>query len=352
MDDTQRSPTIDPALLQRRIEQILLGKRKYTRLQVAEMAGVEPEAAHKLWLALGFPEVGDDEIVFTDRDVAAMRTASELVDDGVIDEALRTSVTRMLGQSMSRVAEWETHRIVEVIAAHSDTLNTEREIAAFIRRVLPRIESIQGLVWRRHLAAHAERAFGGGGDESETRAQAVGFIDLAGYTSLSRRVSEIELAAVLERFEAAGAEVIARHHGRIIKSLGDEVLYVNDDPVEAAEIALSLIEFADADDLLPPVHAGVACGPVLWRFGDVYGSTVNIASRLTSIARSGTLLIDLNLAAELKGNERYIIRRVRPATVRGFVNLQPSLLRRTANRPGRPIPLPPLPDPVGWLTRG
>lgn len=316
------------------------------------MAGIEPDAAHKLWLALGFPEVDDDDIVFTDRDVSAMRTAGELVEDGVIDEALRTSVTRMLGQSMSRVAEWETHRILEVIAANSDTLNSEREITAFVRRVLPRIESIQGLVWRRHLAAHAERALGAAAGESELTSQSVGFVDIAGYTSLSRRVSEDELAAVLERFEAAAAEVIASHHGRIIKSLGDEVLYVNDDPIEAAEIALSLIEFAEADDVLPSLHAGVAYGPVLWRFGDVYGSTVNIASRLTSTSRAGTLLIDLNLAAQLKDNERYVLRRVRPATVRGFVNLQPSLLRRSAERPGRPIPLPPLPDPVGWITRG
>jgi adenylate cyclase len=316
------------------------------------MAGIEPDAAHKLWLALGFPEVDDDDVVFTDRDVAAMRTAGELVEAGLIDEALRTSVTRMLGQSMSRVAEWETHRILEVIAAHSDTLSTEREIVAFVRRVLPRIESIQGLVWRRHLAAHAERALGDVGGESDSKLQTVGFVDIAGYTSLSRRVSENELAAVLERFESAAAEVVASHHGRIIKSLGDEVLYVNDDPIEAAEIALSLIEFAEADDVLPSLHAGVACGPVLWRFGDVYGSTVNIASRLTSISRAGTVLIDLKLAAQLTDNERYVLRRVRPATVRGFVNLQPSLLRRSADRPGRPIPLPPLPDPVGWITRG
>ena len=94
-----------------------------------------------------------------------------------------------------------------------------------------------------------------------------------------------------------------------------------------------MIDFAETDDVLPQLHAGVAFGPVLWRFGDVFGSTVNIASRLASIARSGTLLIDLNLAAALRDSERYVVRRVRPATVRGFVNLQPSLLRRAPDRP-------------------
>ncbi len=292
---------------------------------MAELAGIEPAAAHTLWLALGFPEVGDDEVVFTDRDVEAMRLAGDLMDDGVIDESLRTSVTRMLGQSMSRVAEWETQRILEVVASHADTLTSEDDIAEFVARILPRIESIQGLVWRRHLAAHTERALGG--DESASGAQAIGFVDIAGYTSLARRVREDELAAVLERFEAAAAEIIARHRGRIIKSLGDEVLYVADDPIDGAEIALTMIDFADADEVLPPLHAGVAFGPVLWRFGDVFGSTVNIASRLASLARSGTILIDLNLAAELD-DDQYRLRRIRPATVRGFVNLQPSLLRR------------------------
>jgi adenylate cyclase len=180
----------------------------------------------------------------------------------------------------------------------------------------------------------------------------VGFIDIAGYTSLSRRVGEDELAAVLERFEAAAAEIVARHRGRIIKSLGDEVLYVADDPHDAVGTALTMIEFAEADEVLPPLHAGVAFGPVLWRFGDVFGSTVNIASRLASIARSGTMLIDLNLAAELREDAGYVVRRVRPATVRGFVNLQPSLLRRAPDRPARPISLSSLPDPVGWITRG
>ena len=321
-------PVVDPAVVQQRLELILLGERKYTRLQVADLAGIEPEAAHKLWLALGFPEVGDDEIVFTDRDVAAMRTAGDLVEDGVIDEALRTSVTRMLGQSMSRVAEWETSRIVAVIAAQADVLRTEDDIGEFISRVLPRIELIQGLVWRRHLAAHAERALGGAGVQADSRPQAVGFIDITGYTSLSRRVSEGELATVLERFESSAAELIARHHARIIKSLGDEVLYVADDLVDAVEVALAMIELAAADDVLPELHAGLAWGPVLSRFGDVYGSTVNLASRLTSIARAGSVLIDLASAAELQADARYSVRRVRPTTVRGFVNLQPSTLRR------------------------
>ncbi len=337
-------------MLQLRIERALLGKRKYTRSQVAELAGVEPEATTKLWLALGFAEVGEDAVVFTDRDVAAIRTADELVNDGVIDEALKTSVTRMLGQSMSRVAEWEVQRILSVIAEHPETLSTERDITRFVQRVLPRIESIQGLVWRRHLAAHTERALGGVDEESEARAQAVGFVDISGYTSLSRRISEDELGALLERFEAVAAETIAQNRGRIIKSLGDEVLYVADDPLDAAEIALSLVEVAESDEQLPSLHAGVASGSVLWRFGDVYGSTVNIASRLTGLARSGTVLVDLEMAAHLKGEERFTVRRVRPATVRGFVNLQPALLRRAPDRPARP--LPPLPDPVGWITRG
>jgi adenylate cyclase len=343
---------VDLARLQQRIERSLLGRRRYTRLQVAELAGIDPAISHKLWLALGFAEVGEGEVVFTDRDVSAMRMANDLVTDGIIDEQLRTSVTRMLGQTMSRMAEWETRRLIEVIAEDPGSLTSEREIVAFITRVLPRIQELQNFVWRRHLAAHADRALGGAGGEMQVLPQTVGFVDMAGYTSLSRRINEAQLEVVLERFESLAAEVIARHHGRIIKSLGDEVLFVADDPGDAAEIALTMIELAAADEALPGLHAGLALGDVLWRFGDVYGSVVNIASRLTSVARAGTVLTDLHLAAKLRGDDRFVLRRVRPATVRGFVHLQPSLLRRTANRGSRPIPLPSLPDPVGWITRG
>jgi adenylate cyclase len=97
---------------------------------------------------------------------------------------------------------------------------------------------------------------------------------------------------------------------------------------DAAEIALGLLERSEADEGLLPVYAGLAGGEVLSRLGDVFGPVVNIASRLTSIARPGTVLIDRELAAELADDPRFVVQRLRGVPVRGYHNLAASRLRR------------------------
>ena len=122
---------------------------------------------------------------------------------------------------------------------------------------------------------------------------AVVFVDIVGYTSRSRTLSETELVQWLEAFESEAAQLAVERGGRIIKNIGDEVLIVADDPAAAADIALELTRRgADDDDSFPPVRAGLAYGDVVNRLGDVFGPVVNVASRLTSVARPGTVLVD------------------------------------------------------------
>jgi adenylate cyclase len=73
----------------------------------------------------------------------------------------------------------------------------------------------------------------------------------------------------------------------------------------------------------------------LSRLGDVFGPVVNIASRLTSIARPGTVLIHRDLAAELADDPRFVVQQLRGVPVRGYHNLAASRLRRHPNREGR-----------------
>lgn len=320
--------------LQQRLERILLGgKRKYNRFEVAEKAGVPEERSRRLWRALGFAAVGDDEVVFTDADVEAMRTADQLVQSGLIDPSIETSVTRALGQHLSRLAEWQVHMLWELITEQPELGRNERQIGRMVDRLLPELERVQNYVWRRHLAAYAGRALAASDEDLETRTQVVGFVDMVGYTRLTRQIDEDELSQVLDAFEALSGEVIAEHHGRVVKMIGDEVLFVADSAVDAAEIALTLTERTTADENLPAVRAGMASGRILSRFGDVYGSVVNLAARLTSVARPGTILVDKEMAAELADEPAYELRTRRPVTVRGYNRLRPAALRRAREEP-------------------
>lgn len=312
-----------------RIERVLLGgRRKYTRHEVADKAGVPLDRATALWQSLGFAGVGDDDVVFTDNDVEALRMVQELADLGVYDDAAQNSIARVVGQHMSRVAEMETRVLRELVARNPAMLADERAFARFVDQLIPDLEWLHSYTWRRQLAAHSGRALAEPGENLDEDSQAVGFADMVGYTSLTRRSSEDELVSVLDRFETTVTQAIAEHHGRVVKMLGDEVLFVADTPQAAAEIALTLVELAEADPLLPSLRAGLAYGRVLSRFGDVYGSTVNIAARLTSICHPGAVLVDSEMATALTDDLAYTVRSRRPVSVRGFHRLRPAVLRR------------------------
>jgi adenylate cyclase len=315
--------------IQQRIEDVLLGgSRRYTRAEVTERSGVPRERATQLWHSLGFAAVDDDASVFTDGDLQALTTANELIASGLTDPDQATSIARMLGQHMGRLAESQVELLRGIITANPELAADERQLTRFVERVVPDLELLQNFAWRRHLAAYAGRALVSAGEDESAGNLVVGFADMVGFTTLTRRSTEDELVGVVDRFDALTAEVVAENHGRIVKMIGDEVLFVADDPAHGAEIALTLLERAEEDDGVPSLRAGLAHGRVLSRFGDVYGSVVNIASRLTSIARPGTVLIDRSLAHALTDNTSYQVRSRRPVSVRGYARLRPSVLRR------------------------
>ena len=311
-----------PVALER---ELLGGDRRYTRIEVAEQAGVPVEQARILWRALGFTDVGDDNVAFTEQDVQALRAVDGLVRRGVIDASTQLAMTRAMGQSLARLADWHVSAITSALAV--DDPSAGDDAAAVARELVPVVEGLIGYIWRRHLAATAGRALT---DDrtSPTTSLVVGFADLVGFTSLTRDVGEAELAGVVETFEALASDVIAEHSGRVVKTLGDEVMFTADDAGQGAEIALDLADWVEAAEDVPDVRIGLACGPVLARLGDVYGEPVNIASRLTSIARPASILVDRELASVLDEDPRFRLRRVPPRPVRGYALLHASRLRR------------------------
>lgn len=313
----------------RELEELVLGgPRRYTREEVAARADVPVELADRMWRALGFADVADDDRSFTDNDVLALREAVALVESGVVDETTLLAMTRAMGQSLSRLAEWQVESVAELILRQGVEV-TERDVFETARFLLPVLERLTRHVWRRHLVAVTGRALATTPEELTARPLGVGFADLVGFTSLSRRLTETELAQLVESFESQAADIVAAHHGRVVKTVGDEILFVAEQPVDVAEIGLDLAQIIGGDDAdLPPVRVGLASGTVLTRLGDVYGTPVNLASRLTSLARPGTVLVDRDLAAELEAAGGYEMRRLRRRSVRGFEHLEASLLRR------------------------
>lgn len=282
------------------LEEHLLGQTPHlTQEQVAAAAGVPLETANELWHLLGFAHVPDDAVAFTDADVRALQLASDLVRLGVLSADRQEGLVRTWGRSFARLADWQVALLADV--AREMGADPTEGLLAVSDEVMPRVEQLQSYVWRRHLLSAGARLMA----ESSSGASAtlaVCFVDIVGYTSRSRTLTDRELVAWLESFETAVLQLTVDRGGRIIKNIGDELLIVADSPEAMADIALALTaRGADPDDPFPAVRAGVAYGEVVTRLGDVFGPVVNIAARLTSVARPSTVLVDLGTYEALSG---------------------------------------------------
>src|SRR5690349_18310826 len=187
-----------------RIEETLLGgPRRYNRAEVSAATGVDRDRAHRLWMAMGFAEVGDDEAVFTDGDIEALRTWNALVASGTMEIEDEVPHARVMGQTLSRLAEWQAREVMARAAtlAPGDGTGRAADAATMADALLPVIERLQSYVWRRHLAAAADRILLAPPGELSAATMTVGFADIVGYTSTARQ-SDIEgLADLLETFE-------------------------------------------------------------------------------------------------------------------------------------------------------
>lgn len=304
----------------------------YTAAEVAERAGVPFDHAKRLWRALGFPEVGD-EAIFGENDVAALRRLSESL-GSVLDLDLVVNLTRGLGQTMARLSDWEIAALVH----HAETRRQSSEEPADGAAALASatgvmvdfnatFEELMLYVWRRHMGAAVARLEAAASGELGTTQLSVGFADIVQFTALSNTLTEQKIGDLVELFESRCADVVAVNRGRIIKSLGDSVLFVNDDPIRAYDTAEGIINVIGRDARMPDVRVGLATGSVVARLGDVYGPPVNMAARLTAVARKNRIIIDETTAALLP-DDQFETRRLPARPVRGFGIVEPVAVRR------------------------
>lgn len=325
-------PELDLSALVEVVEgNLLRGPRKYTRKEVNQLSGTSSQESIALWRALGFPTVGDDEQVFGDADVAALRNVKQLETLGEIDDDVMRAMTRIIGQTFARLASWQGQLVLEMFARRPELLGDggPQYVGALMDELTPIVAELHDYVWRRQLAAYFSRVASNAGAALGSEVDvAVGFADMADFTAFTRRSSEAQLRGVLDAFEDLATDVVGDQRGQIVKTIGDEVLFTADDPRDAAQIALRLLEAAQQHDALPPLRAGVAFGPVVMRLGDVYGQPVNIASRLTTVARTDSVLVDERMAEQLRDDSAFALHALRPVSVRGYRHLRTWRLRR------------------------
>jgi adenylate cyclase len=322
------------------VEGYLLGAEPtLTRVQVSEQAGVPLAVAQELWRLLGFAQQADDVVAFTEADVQALRYTHDLVRLGILGPDRQSALVRTWGRSFARLAEWQTRLLSDVALGSDDPVAQVTDLAA---EVLPRVEALQSYVWRRHLASAGARLMASDAAGSDTSRLAVVFVDIVGFTSRSKELTEAELVEWIEYFEAECSGLVVDHGGRVIKNIGDEVLFVAEDVAAAADAVLTMTaRGSDPEDAFPEVRGGIAYGDVVSRLGDVLGPIVNIAARLTSIARPGSVLIDRGVHDALTGDTEdhqhqdrehagFSLRRMRRLSVKGYPRLQSWVLRRAA----------------------
>ena len=315
------------------LETAILGQPPaLTSADVASAAGVTLDQARRLWRALGFPDAGEHP-AFTDADLAALSTLTGAVEAGAIDFETAVRLTRAVGRTMARLADWQVATLVSrVEQLESGDEATGSRLGSALRiaeEIGAPFEQMLIYAWRRHLAAAVGRVevLGANDEDLHTSEVTVGFADLVSFTALSNEMDEDRIGDLVEVFESRCADVVAGKHGRVIKTLGDSVLFVCEDPVRALEIALGIVEVIGRDARLPDVRIGLSTGSVVTRMGDVFGPPVNMAARLTTLARRNRVIADHATADRLPA-DRFDSRPLPPRPVRGFGLVEPVAVRR------------------------
>lgn len=322
---TEPEPTADDL-----IEAILRDRPVYSAQEVVCRAGATQEQAQRLWRALGFAEDAGGQSGYTASDAQALQTVIEGAADGPLDFDTTVALTRALGHTMARLADWQVATLVgleEFAKPGEGETSRLRTAVQLINDVERPFEALMIYAWRRHLAAAVARVEALGAMESSlhTTTLTVGFADIVSFTALSNRLGEARTGDLVEKFESRCGDAIARTAGRVIKSMGDSVLFVHSDPAGAVDAAEAIIELVGRDPDMPDVRIGMATGPVTMRMGDVFGPPVNLASRLTSVARRNRLVCDEATARLLP--DRYATRELPTRPLRGFGELKPVLVR-------------------------
>jgi adenylate cyclase len=273
------------------VERVLGGR--FTAAEVAEQSGVPADQLRRVWRALGFAVAGQDERAFTEEDVTAAKSLKDFLDAGLSEDSL-LEIARVLGEGTARLSSTITGAFVNTFLKPGDT---ERDVAirfaAMAKQLLPLMSPVLGAALAGHVREAARRGIISRTERERGRVATaedvvVCFADLVGFTSLGGEVGAQELGMVARRLSEMATDV-SSPTVRLIKTIGDAAMFISTDTGATVSAALELVEnFSEAD--LPALRAGIASGPAWSRAGDWFGQSVNVASRVTGVARPGSVL--------------------------------------------------------------
>jgi adenylate cyclase len=288
------------------LERVIGGEKRYSAREVAEQAGLELDDLIDNRRALGLAVPDPDAAAFGDDDVEAARIQKR-VRDGNFDREALLETNRVLGRGLARYVEALRTAVAEAILEVGSEL---------VPLNAPWMEHVFALHLRQMLRNEAitfqERAAGRG----EARRAAIAFADLVGFTELGQTVDVDELSSVASRLSRMAGELV-EPPVQLVKVIGDAVMLVAPEPKDLLETSLALVEKADETKDFPKLRAGVAFGPAANHFGDWYGSTVNLASRLTARARPASVLVTDEVKEAVSG-DGYAISSAGPKRLKGF----------------------------------
>jgi adenylate cyclase len=270
---------------------------RYTRGEIAELSGADLGLLQRASAALGIPYPDVDERVLTEADLDAARRVKAFLDAGLPEDGI-IQVARTIGMGAARMAEANRELIVRTLMQPGDT---ERDLAmrfaGAAEHMLPLFEPTLLYAQRSHLLEQIRRDVIGAADLASgelgaTTEVSICFADLVGFTKLGDEIAPEELGLVAGRLEEM-ATAVAESPVRLVKTIGDAAMLVSTEAEAMTEAALRLVEASEQEgEAFPSLRAGIARGPAVVQTGDYYGRSVNLASRITGIAKPGSVLVD------------------------------------------------------------
>lgn len=321
------------------VPQLIGGHACYSAEEFAQRTDSSFERVKEFWVAMGLPMSDPEAISFTERDLTVYSAWNELVESGAFDDSTSRSLIRANSHLADRLSLWQVEALVEDATRRLglDDTTARMYVLDHMRERIDVFEKMFVHSWKRQmgdLLTRLDREVSQRGREKNKARfplnRSLGFVDMVSYTSSSTILGDA-LIGLVEKFEDASRSAVTESGGRVVKMIGDAVLYIADDLSTGLKVVTSLIERLSADDEILPVRASFVRGDVFSRSGDVFGPTVNLASRLVDIAPVGQILTDPTTAAAVaagKGGEGYILEEFPAAELRGFGTVSPYVVSR------------------------